>query len=268
MSDLDTRNPPSAPDEATPAETRTVVVEAPTRHCPRCGASMRPDQDWCLSCGAAVTTEIRRPRGWRLPVALVSTVLLLALAAIVVAFIGVADDRETVAQATPTPSPTITASPTPSPSPGVTVTPTPTATTESGSDAPVVPGLDDDTTGGTDADGTDDGTGTDNGTDDGTGTDTGTTGDGEFDSWPAGEAAWTVVLYSGLTREAAEERATEIEAGGTTVGILDSDDYATLNGGYWVVFSGQYDSRAQAQSSAESLQSTAADAYARYVDPR
>jgi predicted nucleic acid-binding Zn ribbon protein len=267
MSDLETRDPAATPGGegqgagAAPAATG----EAPARHCPRCGAGLRPDQDWCLNCGAAVTTEIRRPRGWRLPLALVSTVAVLALAAIVVAFIGVADDRETVAQASPTPSPTVSPAPTvtPTPSPGVTGTPTPTATTDAGA-TPSVPGFEDDgTAGGTDG-GVDDGT--DSGVDGGTGT--GTTGDGAYDSWPAGEAAWTVVLYSGLTREAAEERADEIEASGTSVGILESDEFSTLNAGYWVVYSGQYDTREAAQSSAESLSAAADDAYARYVDPR
>ena len=265
MSDLETRDPATTPGgEARRAGTTSAATgEAPARHCPRCGAGLRPDQDWCLSCGAAVTTEIRRPRGWRLPLALVSTVALLALAAVVIAFIGVADDREVVAQATPTPSPTATPAPTvtPTPSPGVTVTPTPTPATGAGA-TPAAPGFEDDgTAGGVDG-------GTESGVDDGTDTDPGTTGDGTYESWPAGEAAWTVILYSGLTREAAEERADEIEGAGTSVGILESDDFSTLNAGYWVVFSGQYDTREAAQSSADSLSSTADDAYARYVDPR
>jgi hypothetical protein len=56
-------------------------------------------------------------------------------------------------------------------------------------------------------------------------------------------------------------------AGVTGAAILLSDDFPTLNPGYWVVFDGQYDSIEQAQSQAATDRSkgTFSDAYPRFV---
>src|SRR3989442_513836 len=45
------------------AEPEATLPEPP--RCPRCGAAMAPEQDWCLECGAAATTRVLRPPGWR-----------------------------------------------------------------------------------------------------------------------------------------------------------------------------------------------------------
>ena len=49
------------------------------------------------------------------------------------------------------------------------------------------------------------------------------------------------------------------------MGVLESDDFSSLRKGYWVVFSGQYDSRSAAESAAESA---GGEAYARRIVPR
>ena len=55
-----------------------VSVEAPQpepadpqpagRRCPRCGAAMTDEQEWCLHCGAAVGTRVVAAPGWRTPI--------------------------------------------------------------------------------------------------------------------------------------------------------------------------------------------------------
>ena len=96
------------------------------RRCPRCGAHLSADQEWCLECGAAVSTRIAEPRGWRASVAVVAALLALALIAVILALVELASDPEQVteAAATPTPAPTV-APPTTTPAPGAEATPSP-----------------------------------------------------------------------------------------------------------------------------------------------
>ena len=49
------------------------------------------------------------------------------------------------------------------------------------------------------------------------------------------------------------------------VGCSNSDDYASLNPGYWVVFSGEYDSQSEASAALDGID--AKDAYIRRIDP-
>jgi len=216
--------------------------------CPNCGAPLRPDQDWCLNCGQAVTTRIAGPPAWRSPIAIVGVVLLLAAVGLLIAFLELSSDGETVAQSpTPTPAateaivPTATPSPdlgatvtpgadgtlTPTPSPGAETTPSPTTTATPSPSA-----------------------------------------SGSFAGWPAGTTAYTVILWSATTRSEAESKATEFQAAGQDVGILDSSDYSSLRGGYYVVFSGQYTDLDEAQNAADAVQSTAPGAYAKQVKPK
>ena len=233
-------------------------AEAPLGGCPRCGAPLRPDQDWCLNCGAAVTTHVAGAPGWRTPVAIVGVVLLLAAAGLLVAFLELSDDADRVARAptsTPTPSaidtPTATPGPTgpsgPSGPSGPTGTPTPPTgpsgpTGSTGSTGPVNPRPSPSATS--------------------TATPT-----GSFASWPAGEEAWTVILKSASSRSEAEKRARELQAQGKSVGILESSDYSSLRAGYHVVFSGQYETSEAAQTAANGFKSTVPEAYARLVKP-
>jgi septal ring-binding cell division protein DamX len=233
--------PPPGPPPPAGAPEATV--------CPRCGAPVRPDQDWCLNCGTAVSTEVAGAPGWRTPVAIVGVVLLIAAAALVFAFLQISDDAEREAQAptptaapaaptTPTPAATPTAEPTASPvptpptTPGAGVVPTPGTSPTPGASPTPAPG------------------------------------GGAVGTWPEGRDAWTVVLFSSTRRAEADGKAKEFADQGKAVGVLDSDEYASLRGGYWVVFSGQYDGQEEAQSAAEGFGSTAPGAYARRITPR
>jgi hypothetical protein len=67
-------------------------------------------------------------------------------------------------------------------------------------------------------------------------------------SWPSGTTAYTVVLVSAKRRAQANAKAREAKSRGIDAGVLHSNDYSSLNPGYWVVFSGQYDSADQARA--------------------
>jgi septal ring-binding cell division protein DamX len=67
-------------------------------------------------------------------------------------------------------------------------------------------------------------------------------------SWPAGRSAYTVVLVSASKRRQANAKAQEAKSRGIDAGVLHSNDYSSLNPGYWVVFVGQYDSAGKASA--------------------
>jgi septal ring-binding cell division protein DamX len=104
--------PPEKPEETTPE-----------RQCPRCGAGLRPEQEWCLNCGAGIGARVASPHGWRWPVALVGGLLALTLVAFVLALVELAGDAETVAQPTPTPPAAATPAPTSTAAPSTTTDP-------------------------------------------------------------------------------------------------------------------------------------------------
>lgn len=209
---------------------------APAPGCSRCGAPLRPEQEWCLNCGAPTATRVASPAGWKVPVAIVASVLTLALAGLVVAFLAVSDDPDELgrlAQQTPTatpapapPPPAASPAPpaaTPTPSPAAGATPTATPAAPGGA-----------TTGG----------------------------------WPAGEDAFTIVLASTRDRAEAERRAKRASDAGTPAGVLDSDDFKSLRAGYFVVFSGQYETSKEAEQALEGLTADAKDPYVRRITPR
>lgn len=69
-------------------------------------------------------------------------------------------------------------------------------------------------------------------------------------AWPLDEDGWTVVLVSVPKvqgRKAAVDVAGAARARGLqTIGVIDSSRYASLHPGYWLVWSGRYDSEAEA----------------------
>ena len=216
------------------------------RRCPRCGSTLAPEQEWCLACGAAAETEIAEPRGWRVPIMLSGGLGLLALIGVVLLIVALASGPEKLATATPTPSaaqpvptttplPTTTTTPvgTATPSPGATVTPSPTA---SGTATPFPTTTASPTTSAT----------------------------GSFPGWTGGDG-WTIIIESATTQSKAESVATSAQGSGETVGILKSDDFSSLNAGYWVVFSGHYTSKSEAQSHLDDVRASHHDAYVRRI---
>jgi len=209
------------------------------RRCPRCDARLSAEQEWCLECGAAVGTRIAGPRGWRASVAIVGVLLALALIAVVLAIVELSRDAEGVQEVAGTPTPAASAVPsatpvpgaeggeTPTPVPTPTPTPTPSATPESGGSAS--PGL---------------------------------------TEWPEGRTAWTVVLNSSGSQEDAERLAGELAAKGVPdVGVIDSNDFESLGPDSFVIFSGTFDSEAEAQEALTDVRDEAGGGSTRRIVP-
>jgi SPOR domain len=85
--------------------TETAVPDADaepaTTACAYCGAPLADDQEWCLECGAA-RTLIHGAANWRVPVAIVATIVCLALIPLAVVLINLsatANGTTAVAQA-------------------------------------------------------------------------------------------------------------------------------------------------------------------------
>ena len=223
---------------STPTESPQPITEATEapRTCPRCGAAMTEEQEWCLRCGAAVGTRIATAQGWRVPLVLTGFLVVLAAVAIAIAIIQLADDTDEVpanASVTPTPSPAQTPVPTPTPTltpdPAATATPTPTPSATPTPSPTSTP-------------------------------DSG----GSVAEWPAGTDGWTVVLASKSSEDAARDSAESFSSEGIPdVGILNSDDFNSLKGGFWVVYSGEFDSQAEAAEALDDVD--APDAYIRRI---
>lgn len=221
--------------------------EQPTgRQCPRCGAPMTDEQEWCLACGAAVGTRVVSAPGWRAPIVIAGVIVVLAAIAVAVAIIQLADDTDQVAQnppaaANPTPAPTI------APAPTATLTPDPNLPEASGQETPVPTTTPEPTT-----------------SPEAT-TTPGATGSGSAE-WPSGKSGWTVVLASDPSQSEAKDAADKFAGDGISgVGVLHSDDFSSLKPGYWVVFSGQYDSQSAASDALDGID--AKDAYIRRIVP-
>ena len=245
--------PPPPPDEppAPPeAGEEPPASEPETGSCPRCGAPYAPGQEYCLECGlrlplvrgfagAQIVPSLGRtwqrhirwyPGDWIWPVLLG---LLVAALGATVAILATRDSNsasKTIVATGPTEAET-TATTTTETAPTET-TPTETAPTET--------------------------------------TATETTQAGPI-GWPPGQTAFTIVLASvpqadGLA--AARQLARNALADGLSdVGVLNSSNYSSLNPGYYVVFSGVYDSIAEAQSNLNAAKTTFPQAYPRKIEP-
>jgi septal ring-binding cell division protein DamX len=229
-------------------ETPPAAPEAqPTgRRCPRCGAAMTDQQEWCLNCGAAVGTHVVAAPGWRTPIAIAGVILALAAIAVAVAIVQLADDTGEVAQDPPAQAATPAEPPatTPAPTPEGTLTPDPTLPEASGQETPEPTTTPDSPGGGGSSSGS---------------------GGGDA-TWPASKSGWTVVLASDTSESDARDKAEDFASDGISgVGVLDSDDFSSLRGGFWVVFAGQYDSQAEASDALDGID--AKDAYIRRIEP-
>lgn len=210
------------------SDEREAAVVATDERCPRCAATREPGQEYCLECGlhlppndGAVPSLRRRwirrigwyPGDW----IWIAVVTLLVAAAGAAVSIVVTTHRggsggTTLVASTTTPPQTTTVPPTTTTTPAVTRTTTTTHTTTPKPRA--VP-------------------------------------NGRA-VWPADLRGWTIVLGSyPITAGKAAAQANADRAARSAlpdVGLLDSSNYASLHPGYFVVFTGHYDSQAQAQA--------------------
>jgi hypothetical protein len=213
--------PPPPLDPEAPSPSR------PEPLCPTCGAPHDPFQEYCLECGH----RLPPPQGVRREVwtrgspiwlwaALLALLLVALVAGAIVAVAATKGDEEAG-----TSIPVVSTGPQTTDTVGVltqppTVTINPPTTT-------IVPSTTLSTT-------------------------TSTTTTGGTIAWPAGKNGYSIFLKSVPTSQgrgpadAAAQKA--IDNGLTQVGVLDSSDYSSLNAGYWVTFTGVYDTESQANS--------------------
>ncbi|HXV02289.1 MAG TPA: hypothetical protein VFP24_01835 [Gaiellaceae bacterium] len=218
----------------------------PQTRCPRCGSPAEPLQEYCLECGLRLRTPglvpalasgwQRRvrwyPGDWIWPALLALVVAILAgAAAILWTRDAESAPRETLVGDT-SPLPTVTAT---VPTAPTQTTPTvPTAPTRTTPTTPQPPRT------------------------------------RTLAAWPKGRTGWTLVLASlpaSAGRKAAVGKARQaLDAGLTQVGVLDSSNFSSLHPGYFVVFSGTYDSLSEAQDAASrAAQKGYGNTYARRI---
>ena len=236
--------PPSPPeDPTTPPEAEPEVEVAD--ECPRCGTPYEPGQEYCLECGlrlpvqrgivAVLSGFWRRrmpwyPGDWIWPV-LVSLVIATGGAAAAIEYsTGQKPTRTVVATQPVHPTQTQTAPEQP------TISTTAPTTTTSPQPPPPPPAR------------------------------RGVIG------WPGGRSGYTVVLTSvpatGGRAGAVALARRALAAGLTKVGVLDSAQYSSLHPGYYVVFSGIFETSADAQAAANRAHSRGyGAAYPRRITP-
>jgi hypothetical protein len=78
------------------------LPEPGSLRCPRCSATVGPDQDWCLECGAPARTRLAPTPNWQLPTVAIGAIVLLAGALLAFAFVELTGDDGATAGTTPT----------------------------------------------------------------------------------------------------------------------------------------------------------------------
>ncbi len=197
-----------------------MVAQQEERRCPRCSTPYGDGQEYCLECGhrlpatsgavAFLGSAWRRRLGWYPGDWIWPALLALVVAAGagVVSAIWLAD-RSSSANGT------LVATTAATSTHETTTTPTTTATTSPEPPPPPPPAK-------------------------------------TLVSWPPGKSGWTIVLDSvpsvnGRAAALAEAKQA-LHVGMKQVGVLDSSRFSSLHPGYYVVFSGIYDTEAEAQS--------------------
>jgi hypothetical protein len=230
---------------------RETAISAADRTCPRCGSAREPDQRYCLECGLVLPEVTGRLPSWRrrwirrfgwypgdwVWVSLLTLIVATAGAVSAIVLTRHVNDAgatffrpsTAVTVTEPTPVPTVTTSKAVDTS-TLPTAPEPTTTT------PVTP------------------RGPKN---------------GRF-GWPRNQNGWTIVLVSYPKtngRTAAFQTAGKgARSGLHQVGVLDSSLYASLQPGYYVVFTGVYPAKADADAAvATARQAGFGGAYSRQI---
>jgi predicted nucleic acid-binding Zn ribbon protein len=247
------------------------------RHCRACGGALADDQLACLECGAVDTAAGTRERRWMLPTGgLVGVALFLVTSASFAATTALnTGDPKAIKQQPPAVA-QVTPPVTPPPVSGDGTAP---QSSEKGPDLGSLPsggggagGTDAPAAGSNDAGGSSSAGSTSGGSSSGGGSDSGN-GSGSANSnsggnsnsddkpsepkpaavtvnqWQPGTEGYTVLItgYSFDTKSEARTEARKVLAKGLPAGILNTDDFASLDPGSWVVYVGQFDSPQEAE---------------------
>jgi hypothetical protein len=244
--------PPEPPDEQPPPPPPPIGAEG--GECPRCGTPYEPFQEYCLECGLrlpvsrgiipVLATAWRRrvpwyPGDWIWPV--IGALIIAALAAAIAILATTDNGSATKTQAaTGPPVPVGTGTNINPPPPAGTETSTlPTATVPT--TAPTAPEPPPPPPSAT----------------------------GQLTEWPQGQNGWTIVLAS-IPQSAGRAAATSdakkaLSAGLTDVGVLNSDEFSSLHSGYFVVFTGIFNSESEARAALDAAKGFKPQAYARQI---
>jgi hypothetical protein len=217
------------------------MTETEAYRCPHCAAAAEPGQEYCLECGlrlartadAAAASGAHRSvgRSWLGPAFLALVIAALGAGASI-AISSDGEAQESIAVATGGNLTVSTSSTLPTaPEPTTTTKTTRTARTRT-TPKPVNPAV---------------------------------------VTWPRPQRGWTIVLLSLPQtggREAAEAKADEARDGGLRrVGVLNSNRYASLHPGYFVVFTGIFETQTEAVSALQRARAVFPSAYQREIVP-
>ena len=72
------------------APTGARVEASPRELCPLCQTPLRPDQNWCLHCGAAARTRLAAQPKWKALVVVLLLVVVLSLGVLAAALVKLA----------------------------------------------------------------------------------------------------------------------------------------------------------------------------------
>lgn len=217
--------------------------------CPRCGTPYEPFQEYCLECGLRLPVQrgiipvlatAWRRRFSRYPGDWIWPVLALLIIAALAAAVGILATTRTDESATKTRAETQATVPfgtVPSTSSVPTETETSTLPTESIPTAPEQPPP--------------------------------PPPSNQLAQWPAGQDGWTIVLssipQSAGRANAVNEARQALSAGLTDVGVIDSSQFSSLHSGYFVVFSGIFNSEREARAALDTAQGTYPQSYVREI---
>jgi hypothetical protein len=182
--------------------------------CPNCGEPAKADQLVCLRCGGRMALDYRRPPGWKLPAAIVAGVALVALVAFGFGLREITHNARTeVADAGPAAPPPKKATK-PAAAPKKPAPAKKKAAARKKKPIKKKPAA-------------------------GAARPAGT--------WPVGKRGFTVILVSVDNRAAAKSNAKSVSGSGVPAGYLRSNDYRSLQKGFWYVYTGVYNTRAKAE---------------------
>ncbi|WP_147447887.1 SPOR domain-containing protein [Solirubrobacter pauli] len=215
-----------------------------------------------MACGAAAGTEVVESRGWRVPIYLGGGLVALAILGVILAIAAMSDREETAQNPTPTPSASAAPPATTTPSPLPTTDPVPTATVDplNPEATPTVDPLNPEATVAPED------TPSPEPTTEPTPAPTDDPGLGTTGSFSGNNGDWTIIIASETSESKANKVADQAADKNITAEVLNSDDYSSLNGGYWVVYSGAYAKKSEAEDALGPIRADYSDAYVKKIE--